>query len=161
MGIRCDLTTSGNMRGNMYKGVGGGSNVTITPTYTSGTKIADYSIDGEEGEIYIPNYPQYTESVLYTYSGNTRQTILNLSDSITNYDALVFTFDWLYSGFTLENVDIIPSSKMQQNHFVQCGGEGRFNFVALGSVNTEIVLATISGTWDGATIIREVRGIKY
>ena len=46
--------------------VGGGSEVTITPTYNSGTKIADYSIDGEPGEIYIPNYPQYTESVLYT-----------------------------------------------------------------------------------------------
>lgn len=54
MGIRCNLSTSGNMRGNMYRGVGGGSTVEITPTYNSGTKIADYSIDGEEGEIYTP-----------------------------------------------------------------------------------------------------------
>lgn len=54
MGIRCDLSSSGNMRGNMYRGVGGGSDVEITPSYNSGIKIADYSIDGEEGEIYIP-----------------------------------------------------------------------------------------------------------
>lgn len=157
--IRGNLSTTGRLRVNLA--VGGGSEVTITPTYNSGIKIADYSIDGEPGEIYIPNYPQYTESVLYTYSGTTRQTAFNLSDSITNYDALVFTFDWLYLGSILENVDIIPTSKMEQNRFVQCGGEGRYNFVALGSDDTEIVLATITATWDGATIIREVRGIKY
>lgn len=58
MGIRCDLSSSGNMRGNMYRGIGGGSDVEITPSYNSGIKIADYSIDGEEGEIYIPDYPE-------------------------------------------------------------------------------------------------------
>lgn len=86
MGIRCDLTTSRNMRGNMYKGVGGGSTVEITPTYNSGTKIADYSIDGEEGELYAPtidnlydmtwtkiidipggSYSPYTDVSLYKY----------------------------------------------------------------------------------------------
>lgn len=56
MGIRCDLTTSGNMRGNMYRGIGsGGSVVEINPTLTSGTKIADYSIDGNQGELYVPS----------------------------------------------------------------------------------------------------------
>lgn len=54
MGIRCNLTSSGNMRGDMYRSGGGGSVVTIDPVYNSGTKIADYSIDGEDGEIYIP-----------------------------------------------------------------------------------------------------------
>ena len=55
MGIRCNLSTSGNMRGNMYRGVGGGGTVVeITPTLTSGTKIADYSLDGVEGELYAP-----------------------------------------------------------------------------------------------------------
>ena len=33
---------------------GGGSDVTITPTLASGTKIAEYSIDGVSGEIYAP-----------------------------------------------------------------------------------------------------------
>lgn len=54
MGIRCDLSTSRNMRGDMYRSGGGGSVVTIDPVYNSGIKIADYSIDGEDGEIYTP-----------------------------------------------------------------------------------------------------------
>jgi hypothetical protein len=33
---------------------GGGSNVTITPTLSTGTKIADFEIDGQTGELYAP-----------------------------------------------------------------------------------------------------------
>lgn len=33
---------------------GGGSNVTITPTLSTGTKIADFEIDGQSGELYAP-----------------------------------------------------------------------------------------------------------
>lgn len=36
-------------------GGGGGSSVTITPTLSSGTKIADYSIDGVSGSLYAPS----------------------------------------------------------------------------------------------------------
>lgn len=36
-------------------GGGGGSTVSITPTLSSGTKIADYSINGVGGELYAPN----------------------------------------------------------------------------------------------------------
>lgn len=36
-------------------GGGGGSIVSITPTLSSGTKIADYSINGVGGELYAPN----------------------------------------------------------------------------------------------------------
>ena len=58
MGIRCNLSSSRNMRGDMYRSGGGGTVVEITPTYNSGIKIADYSLDGESGVIYIPNYPE-------------------------------------------------------------------------------------------------------
>lgn len=34
---------------------GGSSTVTITPTYNTGTKIADYEVDGIKGHLYIPN----------------------------------------------------------------------------------------------------------
>lgn len=34
---------------------GGGSVVTITPTLLSGTKVADYSIDGDNGSLYAPD----------------------------------------------------------------------------------------------------------
>ena len=40
-------------------GGGGGSNVTITPSLTSGVKIADYEIDGVDGALYAPSYDDY------------------------------------------------------------------------------------------------------
>lgn len=48
--INFDGTLSGSIAG----GGGGGSEVSITPTYQQGVKIADYSIDGNEGTIYTP-----------------------------------------------------------------------------------------------------------
>lgn len=38
-----------------HGGGGGGSNVSITPTLQSGTKIADFEIDGVSGELYAPS----------------------------------------------------------------------------------------------------------
>lgn len=35
-------------------GGGGGSTVAITPTLSTGTKIADFEIDGTQGELYAP-----------------------------------------------------------------------------------------------------------
>lgn len=57
MDLRGRLSTPPNIEGEIYRGVGGGSTVSITPVYDSGTKIADYEIDGSEGAIYIPEYP--------------------------------------------------------------------------------------------------------
>lgn len=49
--INFDGTLYGSIAGG---GGGGSSDVSITPTYNQGTKIADYSIDGNEGAIYTP-----------------------------------------------------------------------------------------------------------
>ena len=49
--IDFDGTLTGSIAGG---GGGGGSDVSITPTYNQGKKIADYSIDGNEGAIYTP-----------------------------------------------------------------------------------------------------------
>ena len=49
--INFDGTLSGSIAGG---GGGGGSEVSITPVLTEGTKIADYSIDGNTGELYAP-----------------------------------------------------------------------------------------------------------
>lgn len=38
----------------LKKAAGGGSNVSITPTFEDGVKIADYEIDGTENSLYIP-----------------------------------------------------------------------------------------------------------
>ena len=62
--MRGNLSTQGRLRGNLYRS-GGGSTVTIDPVYNSGIKIADYTIDEEPGEIFIPNYPAYNKTLLY------------------------------------------------------------------------------------------------
>lgn len=40
-------------------GGGGGSTVTITPTLKSGIKIADFSINGQQGSLYAPKYDNF------------------------------------------------------------------------------------------------------
>lgn len=45
----------GSLSGSIDEGGGGGSNVSITPILESGTKIAEYTIDDENGELYAPS----------------------------------------------------------------------------------------------------------
>lgn len=48
------IAFDGTLSGSIAGGGGGGSEVTITPVLTEGEKIAEYSIDGENGELYAP-----------------------------------------------------------------------------------------------------------
>jgi hypothetical protein len=52
--MQASIDFDGTLTGSIAGGGGGGSDVSITPTYHQGTKIADYSIDGNEGAIYTP-----------------------------------------------------------------------------------------------------------
>jgi hypothetical protein len=52
--MQASIDFDGTLTGSIAGGSGGGSDVSITPTYHQGTKIADYSIDGNEGAIYTP-----------------------------------------------------------------------------------------------------------
>lgn len=52
--MQASIDFDGTLSGSIAGGGGGGSDVTITPKYNQGTKIADYSIDGNEGAIYTP-----------------------------------------------------------------------------------------------------------
>lgn len=115
-------------------------------------------IDGEKFKI---AGGEYSETSLYTYTGSTRQTTLELSDDFTEYDAIEFTFGWNLGGDDFETVNVVPSSKIASGIFVNVGGEGRYNYISKGTSNSEIILATAQGSWDGSSIIREVRGIKY
>lgn len=73
---------------------GGGSNVEITPTLQSGTKIADFEINGVSGELYAPSGGggggggAYVDRLIFdTYvAGNGTYELL---ESIDNYDALL------------------------------------------------------------------------
>lgn len=77
-------------------GSGGGSTVTITPTISTGTKIADFEIDGTAGELYAPTGGGggYSRTALFESStgwGVWDQTNgVTLSDDIENYDELEF-----------------------------------------------------------------------
>lgn len=52
--MQASIDFDGTLTGSIAGGGGGGADVTITPAYNQGTKIADYSIDGNEGAIYTP-----------------------------------------------------------------------------------------------------------
>lgn len=62
-------------------GGGGGSNVTITPSLSSGTKIADYSIDDAPGVLYAPTPPEVHNVPAGGSSGQ-----MLVKSSPTNYD---------------------------------------------------------------------------
>ena len=49
------IVVNGTEYGNTSGGGGSGSTVSITPTLSSGTKIADYEIDGVSGSLYAPS----------------------------------------------------------------------------------------------------------
>jgi hypothetical protein len=59
---------SGILDGNVFAG----SDVEITPTLTSGTKIADYEVDGVAGELYAPSGGGSTVEIEPTLSSGTK-----------------------------------------------------------------------------------------
>lgn len=76
-------------------GSGGGSTVTITPTLSTGTKIADFEIDGTAGELYAPSGGgggSYTRTALFesTTGWGVWDSSVTLSDDIANYDEIEF-----------------------------------------------------------------------
>ena len=69
---------------------GGGSTVSITPILSSGTKIAEFEIDGVSGDLFAPNGggggSEYDEEILY--SGVNSQSSYTLSNNISDYDLI-------------------------------------------------------------------------
>lgn len=77
-----------------------GSDVTITPALESGTKVADYSIDGESGSLYSPTPFSFaigsTPQLLGTWDGKEYYAVL-YKDITTTKDAFV-TVDADFAG---------------------------------------------------------------
>lgn len=84
-------------------GGGGGSTVTITPTLSSGTKVADYSINGEEGALYAPGSNE-TEITGTLTAGATSLVLTNnvITDSAT-YDFYTDTFGVSPTAVSIDN----------------------------------------------------------
>ena len=87
------IDLQGYVEGMIEGGGGSGSTVEITPTLTSGTKVADYSIDGEENSLYAPTPVEYTAGQNVTIEDNeisatdtkyTAGTGISIDDGVIN-----------------------------------------------------------------------------
>lgn len=84
-------------------GGGGGSAVSITPTLSTGTKIADFEIDGVPGELYAPTgggggaseIYDNTEKIVGTWFGN---TLYEKSFNVTGLTCTTSDYFGSYSG---------------------------------------------------------------
>ena len=90
-------------------GGGGGSSVTITPTLSSGTKIADYSIDGVSNSLYAPSGGGGGGS--HTYS-TTEQIVGTWIDGSDIYERTVVVSSAISQGdyatiISGENIDLL------------------------------------------------------
>lgn len=164
--IRGNLLTAGHLRGALA--AGGGSDVVITPTYNSGTKIADYSIDGSEGAIFVPK--SYSITNLWNYvRDNASQiiydgTLLTLNDSILNYDELIVEVvsdsgdlgnEWRGSNELRINVHTLINGIVPYN-YVFCTYDTRSSKIVF--TNNTVQKTSGFGSING---IINVYGIKY
>lgn len=78
------IAFDGTLSGSIAGGGGGGSEVTITPTLTSGTKIADYEIDGIPDELFAPSPEALTAQAPLSISSGVIS--IDLSNYPTNSD---------------------------------------------------------------------------
>lgn len=74
-----NIDFTGSLSGSIAGGGSGGSDVTITPTLQSGTKIADYTIDETSGSLYAPTPEAITVSSPLSKTGS------NISIDLTDY----------------------------------------------------------------------------
>lgn len=111
-------------------GGGSGSSVSWNQIQTSGSKIAEVTIDGTKTDVYAPTGGSggggnYTETVLYDYrednNGNIcyDYTTQNLRDDVENYDLLCLEFassagdlasaDWNSTNEIMVNVNLLSN----------------------------------------------------
>ena len=123
---------------------GGGSNVEITPTLETGTKIAEYTIDEENGELYAPTPTTYSAGENVQIS---EQNVISATD--TTYSA----------G---ENVQISEQNVISATDTTYSAGEGiSINngvISATGGSMSNIYSAneTLVGVWLGDNLYRKV-----
>lgn len=155
--IRGNLSTQGRLRGNLYRS-GGGSSITIDPVYNSGIKIADYNIDGEAGELYIPQVG-HTETILYSNDGVTNPATITLSDSILNYDTLYFTLVRTFDGIpdSIINPSYLTSVMSTDYVFNLFGWSGNNEFVLYKLTNNTTLTKQLEG---GYLYIKSITGVK-
>ena len=129
---------------------GGGSDVEITPTLQSGTKIADFEIDGVSGALYAPSggggggggSSQTIADVLWSGSAtpSTAGTDITLNHAISDYDFIVFIIE---QGAGYSSVVTVPTSELTVGEaYINTGYSGSqmdvfFTYVTDTSINVK------------------------
>lgn len=143
------------------QGGGGGSTVTITPTLSSGTKIADYSINEVSGSLYAPSGGGGGGGI--DYSTTEQDTGLKWIDGSTVYEKVISISNVSLSSGGYETVDTITGL----DTIISCNGyvvEGNLKYT-LNDISLRVIQDGTSvklyspseTTWtisSGAIIIR-------
>ena len=168
MKMRGRLLSKATIQGDIYKSGGGGSTVEITPVYKTGTKIADYTIDGESGEIYTPNISIKT---LYTRQFNTNNpSIITLSESFNNFDFILFYFtkrddgsyyDYLPIQYFTTDVlnDALNGAMVGRTNVLNISGWQPIDQYVRITVTNETTLNIVRN--NNSLLIHKISGIKF
>lgn len=92
-------------------------NQSITPTYSSGTKIADYNVGGQTGAIYVQGAGSHKD-VLWTGSETPTMSYnptITLSHPISDYDFLLVNFNNYNGNFYLKSTVTLYGATVGDN----------------------------------------------
>lgn len=148
-----NIDFTGSLSGSIAGGGGSGSDVTITPTLATGTKIADYTIDSESGSLYAPTPEGLTAELPLDISNDVIS--IDLSDYATVSDLSDYQEKLTAGSYIsidsnneisctppITNVWYVPEPDVQQDVLI-----GKFT---VNSV-TQNVYAPSGGKWDYST----------
>lgn len=133
----------------------GGTTVVANPTGTASTQLNKLQVGNDIYSIPSGGGGSYSESVLYSNSGTSRQNI-GLSDDYTNYDQLYFECIRIADGRNYVVPYYMPVSSLASTGCFQFFG---YNEYASYDVSNATTFTLING--GGDWYIKQVVGIKY
>ena len=150
---------------NVTGGGSGGSSVSWNQIQTSGTKIAEVTIDGTKKDVYAPTVGSgggggRTKQTLYTNSTASAQSIV-LSDSYKNYDLLMFRMIRIADGVdNFQEEKYFDKDWLEQcqnsNSLIQFFGYTQWNTYQV----TDETHFTLTNSANGV-YVKEVIGVNF
>lgn len=142
-------------------GGGGGSVVEIVPTLATGTKIADYSIDGDTGALYAPNEApthQYSNSLKTVGTWFNDEPVYEFSyygegDPLSTSIDLITGLD-MPTGKTVADIRIIQADVMYKD---STSDNYWYPMVYYASSNSYVTYSLIGNTTDAYGRIYKIR----
>ncbi len=96
----------------VQSGGGGGSDVSITPTLSTGTKIADFEIDGVSGELYAPTGGGGGTNAQWTQTQTNGTKIAEITIDNVSQDVFDSTWSGTHAEYELVKNDIPNGTKI-------------------------------------------------